>query len=363
MVFNNSVKIYTEKDFVKKQWSGGVTEELFIYPPGSSYEKRDFIFRLSKASIEAEKTKFTELTGFTRHLVLLEGDVTLVSDSRKSKKLDRLSTFSFKGSEEIESFGTGKDYNLMVKEDAESALEVYEVTEEGRAFKLPSFIHGKEAYLCFYCLKGYSVIGLGDHKEYLKESQQVVIKEQDIEEREVLLMGEGVTIGAYVAFDKTEYFEEKKKSPITFQDIKDAYFIAYTSFRGAKFINKKRRNLWYDPHLVKGIRKAEKFYITFILYFIGLFFALYIDVHKGTGAILWTLLYLLIILPLSYLIFIPRPVKDHMIPVSQLTALQKKLYDEEKEKNPQTEKILKKYRITGSNEGDEHKGRSYGSFK
>lgn len=361
MVSDNFVKVYKEKDFVKNQWSGGMTEELFIYPDSSSYEKRDFIFRLSKATIDAEKTKFTKVDGYRRHLVLLSGDVTLVSDSKKSKKLKDLSTFVFSGSDETESFGRGTDYNLMVKEESQSSLEVYELREEGQSVSLPSFMREGEAFICLYCHKGYSVIGYNDTKEYLKESEQLVIKASEADE--VVLMGEGVVIGAYVAFDEVEYFEDKGKKPVSLDDIKASYFIAYTSFRGAKFISKKRRNLWYDPLLSKSIKKAEKFYITFILYFVGLFFAFYLDMEKGTGAILWTLLYLLVILPLSYLIFIPKPVRDHMIPISDLKGTQKKIYDEGKEKNPQAERILKKYRITGRNEGDDHKGRSYGSFK
>ena len=46
---------------IKKQqrrinsWSGGITQELYIYPEDASYEKRDFKFRISIAVNEKKK--------------------------------------------------------------------------------------------------------------------------------------------------------------------------------------------------------------------------------------------------------------------------------------------------------------------
>lgn len=54
-------------------WSGGTTTQLFIYPPEASYAARNFLFRISTATVETETSTFTDLTGFNRILLLLNG--------------------------------------------------------------------------------------------------------------------------------------------------------------------------------------------------------------------------------------------------------------------------------------------------
>ena len=51
------VKIYNT--FPTSKWSGGETTELYIYPADYQYKKRDFLFRISRATIPKEKSIFT----------------------------------------------------------------------------------------------------------------------------------------------------------------------------------------------------------------------------------------------------------------------------------------------------------------
>ena len=53
----------TEKDYKVGQWSGGTTTELFIWPEGADYAKREFSVRVSSARVGLEESDFTPLVG------------------------------------------------------------------------------------------------------------------------------------------------------------------------------------------------------------------------------------------------------------------------------------------------------------
>ncbi len=59
------------------KWSGGTTTQLFIYPANSDYNKRDFLFRISTATIDAATSEFTALAGFNRVLMLIDGELNI----------------------------------------------------------------------------------------------------------------------------------------------------------------------------------------------------------------------------------------------------------------------------------------------
>lgn len=101
------------------QWSGGLTTELFIYPEQASYANRDFLFRLSTATVEIEHSTFTPLPGTKRTLMLLDGAMTLTHQGHHSIHLTPLQKDVFDGAWETESKGRCSDFNLMCRENAE----------------------------------------------------------------------------------------------------------------------------------------------------------------------------------------------------------------------------------------------------
>ena len=68
-----NIDIYKDGDFKTTEWSGGSTTELFIYPPTSNYESRNFDFRISSATVEIEQSNFTKLPEISRQLMVLKG--------------------------------------------------------------------------------------------------------------------------------------------------------------------------------------------------------------------------------------------------------------------------------------------------
>lgn len=108
------IRSVNKDEFKTTRWSGGTTTEFFIYPPGADYQKRKFAARISSAVIEDEYSKFTELPGVTRYLALLSGETDLVANGEKIV-LDPYEIVKFSGTDVVESHGTCRDFNLMLK--------------------------------------------------------------------------------------------------------------------------------------------------------------------------------------------------------------------------------------------------------
>lgn len=103
-------------------WASGTSTELFIYPSTGDFQKRDFLFRLSTATVEAEESVFSDFSGITRTLMLLKGNLTLIHEGRYTKELKPFDQDTFDGGWDTKSKGKVKDFNLMCKEGATGSL-------------------------------------------------------------------------------------------------------------------------------------------------------------------------------------------------------------------------------------------------
>ena len=106
-------------------WASGTSTELFIYPSSGDFQKRDFLFRLSTATVEAEESVFSDFSGITRTLMLLEGKLTLIHEGRYTKELKPFDQDTFDGGWDTKSKGKVKDFNLMCKSGSEGKLTHY----------------------------------------------------------------------------------------------------------------------------------------------------------------------------------------------------------------------------------------------
>lgn len=108
-----NITIYNSKDFKTKQWSGGVSTELYVYPSNAAYDLRNFNFRISTATVEVEKSNFTSLPSVSRQLMVLSGSVTITHKNHHQVKLNSGDVDIFDGGWETSSVGTCVDFNLM----------------------------------------------------------------------------------------------------------------------------------------------------------------------------------------------------------------------------------------------------------
>lgn len=121
------MQIHTSNNRTTVNWAGGTSTEMFIYPPDGSFAERDFVFRISSATVEVEESTFTFFEGITRHLMILEGHLELMHVHRYEKILRPFDQDTFSGEWDTKSKGKVTDFNLMLKNGAEGKLEHHPV--------------------------------------------------------------------------------------------------------------------------------------------------------------------------------------------------------------------------------------------
>ena len=103
-------------------WASGTSTELFVFPSDSDFTTRDFTFRLSTATVEAEETTFSSFPNITRILMILKGTLTLNHVNRYTKTLNVFEQDTFQGDWETKSKGKVTDFNLMCKNGAKGLV-------------------------------------------------------------------------------------------------------------------------------------------------------------------------------------------------------------------------------------------------
>ncbi|SHL86465.1 HutD family protein [Flavobacterium saccharophilum] len=110
-----NIRLLSKKDSKASVWSGGLTYEYMIYPETSSYADRDFIFRISSATIEQEPSVFTKFKGYYRYLVMLDNGLDIEVNKEK-KVYEKYEIMEFNSDDEVTSYTKGMDFNWMVSE-------------------------------------------------------------------------------------------------------------------------------------------------------------------------------------------------------------------------------------------------------
>ncbi|RUS46190.1 HutD family protein [Cohnella sp. AR92] len=117
-------EIVRREAFTTSRWTGGTTEELAIYPPGSLYAERTFEWRASVATIETAESVFTPLPGYNRTLMLLDGELELILEGRGSVRLRPGDNCDFAGERETRSRGLATDFNLIYADGYRAELRL-----------------------------------------------------------------------------------------------------------------------------------------------------------------------------------------------------------------------------------------------
>jgi len=122
--------IITANNFITNNWAGGTSTQLFIYPPKSDYQKRNFDFRLSTAKVEIEKSDFTPLSGISRKIMVLDGSIILQHKNHYTKKLEKFDMDAFEGDWKTSAIGRCTDFNLMTRNNTIGELSIVTIEED-----------------------------------------------------------------------------------------------------------------------------------------------------------------------------------------------------------------------------------------
>ena len=111
-------KHLTAADYRGSRWSGGTTTQLAIAPAEADYGKRDFLWRVSSAAVELERSDFTALPDYWRLIATLEGEIRLRHNAGKELRPSPFQVHAFDGADQTSSFGRCRDFNLMLRKGA-----------------------------------------------------------------------------------------------------------------------------------------------------------------------------------------------------------------------------------------------------
>ncbi|KQB37350.1 HutD family protein [Flavobacterium aquidurense] len=110
-----NISLFTKKNTTASIWSGGLTYEYVIYPKTANYTDRDFLFRISSATIEKVPSEFTKFKGYYRYLVMLDNCLDIKTNKEK-KVYEKYEIMEFNSNDEVTSYTKGIDFNCMVSE-------------------------------------------------------------------------------------------------------------------------------------------------------------------------------------------------------------------------------------------------------
>ena len=109
------MKRLTEQDYRISNWSGGKTIEIAIAPENAAYADRDFLWRLSSATVDLDESDFTALPDYDRLIAPIRGDMTLTHNDGAPVVLAPYEVHAFDGADRTHSWGRCTDFNLMLR--------------------------------------------------------------------------------------------------------------------------------------------------------------------------------------------------------------------------------------------------------
>ena len=110
-----TIQHLTPSDYITTKWSGGLTTQLGIAPASAVYADRDFLWRLSSATVEDAESDFTALPDYERLISTLEGTIELNHNGGEKLTLNPYEVHRFDGGDNTHSWGCCRDFNLMLR--------------------------------------------------------------------------------------------------------------------------------------------------------------------------------------------------------------------------------------------------------
>lgn len=182
----------TQDNYTVSRWAGGTTVQIAIYPPDASYGARDFLWRVSSAAVEDERSTFTPLPDYDRRLMLLDGSLLLSHDGGEPFRLDAYRTHAFDGGAVTGSQGRCRDFNLMLRKGRCSGelrpIRLAKAGGELVRFHRPKGGFSRSALL-LYCAAGWGQASLAGETCQLTEGESLLA--EDVEDAALRLRAPG----------------------------------------------------------------------------------------------------------------------------------------------------------------------------
>lgn len=185
------IKHILGSEHVTKKWDGGTTTQLYIYPENSNYTDRNFLFRISTATIETDESTFTILPEISRRLMILDGEIRIEHVGKYSKILKKFEQDEFSGDWETKSYGKATDFNLMTKGKTSGSIESIQLNQEQ---VITIEFTKNDNITLLYAFKGSFYLQNGKEKESIEKGDVYLINNNDCINAEIMSLSNSVII-------------------------------------------------------------------------------------------------------------------------------------------------------------------------
>lgn len=167
----------TPEDFAVSNWSGGTTTQLAIGPAEAVYADRDFLWRISSATVTLPESDFTPLKDYIRYISPLQGEMNLSHNGGVERSLAPFEIHLFDGADATHARGTCTDFNLMLRKGrCEGSLCCLQVAENA-VLQLPQQIVriSKNKVLVLYCVYGEGMLEIEGQVCAVSDKEAVLV--------------------------------------------------------------------------------------------------------------------------------------------------------------------------------------------
>ena len=170
----------TPDNYIVSQWSGGTTTQVAIAPEGAVYADRDFLWRISSASVDLDESDFTALPDYHRWISTLQGGMTLSHEGGEKIVLAPYQVHQFDGGVDTHSWGRCTDFNLMLRkgkcQGAVRSAKLAAGEHMTVRFESAPSQQFPNAELMIFCGEGKATAKLGEESVELGELHAALVK-------------------------------------------------------------------------------------------------------------------------------------------------------------------------------------------
>lgn len=182
-------RIINKNQFKISSWSGGTTTQLFIFPENSSYEARNFTWRISSATVDLEESNFTQLPDYNRILMVLKGELILNHEGQDPVCLCELEQDKFDGNVNTTSKGKVVDFNVMMKKGICTG-NVETIKVDGKSTLTTIFNDDESGYEncseVYYNIQGEISLSINESKKIVLKNNEMLIIDYKNENKPLL---------------------------------------------------------------------------------------------------------------------------------------------------------------------------------
>lgn len=319
---------------------------------------------------------FEATAGYVREMYIIEGEAIVAGEGESVMKLKEGEAGNFTAEIRTKCFGKFKGWCFTIEKENFGIIDNITITEDNKIYPVESKSEYKNFTQGFYVKSGYAIINMDSGTVALEEGDEILIYGDKHLQSQIGLMGEGTVLRMQMftglndvtesktadggKADSTEAAKGRRKKrcesckerpKATFDDFKMAVIISATNFRQSRRLFKFNKKNWLDQEITEVLDNIRKKYVAIIIWIVAVMFIMAAGMTiKGftflallSSIVTWSLIQVLILMPLIYLMFLPRPVRKHVKPLGALNEYECSIRQQEIDSLPKKKRALKRY--------------------